>query len=198
MQGFLPGGGSLHSIMTPHGPDAMTFMKASTEALTPVRVADGTQAFMFETSLSWKVRLPSFLPSLLASLHSPPCRPPHGPRKPVASSNLTTTWCCCFVCMCVDSRDSTTLTHAGLAEPGEQLRPHQAVTHLLFLPLFLHLSRLCQCSRTTHLCSRGSRGRMPSGASEGGCGRACVRGGCSVEHQYIGIDSDIKCNQCNL
>ncbi|ORZ29678.1 homogentisate 1,2-dioxygenase [Catenaria anguillulae PL171] len=50
-EGFVPGGGSLHSIMTPHGPDAPTFQKASTAPLTPVRVADGTMAFMFESSL---------------------------------------------------------------------------------------------------------------------------------------------------
>ena len=31
--GFVPGGASLHSIMTPHGPDAATFKKASTEEL---------------------------------------------------------------------------------------------------------------------------------------------------------------------
>eukprot|EP00042_Codosiga_hollandica_P049275 m.569630 g.569630 ORF g.569630 m.569630 type:complete len:451 (+) comp57841_c0_seq1:40-1392(+) len=52
--GFMPGGASLHSMMTPHGPDAKAFVKGSTEELVPVRVADGTQAFMFETSLSWK------------------------------------------------------------------------------------------------------------------------------------------------
>ncbi|KNC80161.1 homogentisate 1,2-dioxygenase [Sphaeroforma arctica JP610] len=49
---FLPGGGSLHSIMTPHGPDAKTYDIASTEALDPVKVAEGTQAFMFESSFS--------------------------------------------------------------------------------------------------------------------------------------------------
>ncbi|KAI8376480.1 homogentisate 1,2-dioxygenase [Radiomyces spectabilis] len=49
--GFLPGGGSLHSAMTPHGPDANVFQKASEEELKPVRVAENTQAFMFETSL---------------------------------------------------------------------------------------------------------------------------------------------------
>ncbi|XP_053396198.1 homogentisate 1,2-dioxygenase-like isoform X1 [Mercenaria mercenaria] len=53
--GFLPGGCTLHSIMTPHGPDADCFEKASNEELKPVRVADGTQAFMFESSLSWRV-----------------------------------------------------------------------------------------------------------------------------------------------
>ncbi|KAG0173203.1 hypothetical protein DFQ28_001238 [Apophysomyces sp. BC1034] len=49
--GFLPGGGSLHSIMTPHGPDANVFEIASKADLTPVRVGDKTQSFMFETSL---------------------------------------------------------------------------------------------------------------------------------------------------
>ncbi|KAI6233466.1 Homogentisate 1,2-dioxygenase [Aphelenchoides fujianensis] len=43
---FRPGGGSLHSIMTPHGPDAVCFERASTEPLRPQR------AFMFESSLS--------------------------------------------------------------------------------------------------------------------------------------------------
>ncbi len=42
-------------MMTPHGPDTSCFLKASTEKLTPVRVADNTQAFMFESSLSFKV-----------------------------------------------------------------------------------------------------------------------------------------------
>uniref|UniRef100_A0A914GQL8 Homogentisate 1,2-dioxygenase n=1 Tax=Globodera rostochiensis TaxID=31243 RepID=A0A914GQL8_GLORO len=50
--GFLPGGGSLHPMMTPHGPDAACFEKASSEALGPGRIADGTMAFMFESSLS--------------------------------------------------------------------------------------------------------------------------------------------------
>ncbi|KXN68802.1 Homogentisate 1,2-dioxygenase [Conidiobolus coronatus NRRL 28638] len=50
-EGFNPGGASLHSMMTPHGPDHPTFEKASTAELKPTRVADGTQAFMFESSL---------------------------------------------------------------------------------------------------------------------------------------------------
>lgn len=50
-EGFKPGGASLHSMMTPHGPDVDCFNGASTAELTPVRVADGTQSFMFETSL---------------------------------------------------------------------------------------------------------------------------------------------------
>lgn len=35
--GFLPGGGSLHSAMTPHGPDADCFEKASKAKLEPER-----------------------------------------------------------------------------------------------------------------------------------------------------------------
>ncbi|KAH7723819.1 homogentisate 1,2-dioxygenase-like isoform X1 [Aphelenchoides avenae] len=53
--GFRPGGASLHSMMTPHGPDATCFEKASTEELKPQRVADGTMSFMFESSLSMVV-----------------------------------------------------------------------------------------------------------------------------------------------
>ncbi|XP_069886233.1 homogentisate 1,2-dioxygenase isoform X2 [Dipodomys merriami] len=53
--GFLPGGGSLHSAMTPHGPDADCFEKASKAKLEPERIADGTMAFMFESSLSLAV-----------------------------------------------------------------------------------------------------------------------------------------------
>jgi len=54
-QAFLPGGASLHSAMTPHGPDVATFEGASNAKLEPERIADGTQAFMFESSLSLKV-----------------------------------------------------------------------------------------------------------------------------------------------
>lgn len=50
--GFLPGGATLHSIMTPHGPDSACFDAASNAKLEPQRVAEGTQAFMFESSLS--------------------------------------------------------------------------------------------------------------------------------------------------
>ena len=39
-----PGGASLHSMMTPHGPDAQCFDLASTEALEPRHIAAGTQA----------------------------------------------------------------------------------------------------------------------------------------------------------
>ncbi|KAG8429947.1 hypothetical protein GDO86_018787, partial [Hymenochirus boettgeri] len=54
-EGFQPGGGSLHSVMTPHGPDGDCFEKASKAKLEPERVADGTMAFMFESSLSMAV-----------------------------------------------------------------------------------------------------------------------------------------------
>uniref|UniRef100_A0A8C9FZJ4 Homogentisate 1,2-dioxygenase n=1 Tax=Pavo cristatus TaxID=9049 RepID=A0A8C9FZJ4_PAVCR len=54
-EGFQPGGASLHSMMTPHGPDADCFEKASKAKLEPERVAEGTMAFMFESSLSMAV-----------------------------------------------------------------------------------------------------------------------------------------------
>lgn len=41
--GFLPGGATLHSIMTPHGPDYQCFEHASRVELIPERVADNTQ-----------------------------------------------------------------------------------------------------------------------------------------------------------
>uniref|UniRef100_A0A914KG53 Homogentisate 1,2-dioxygenase n=1 Tax=Meloidogyne incognita TaxID=6306 RepID=A0A914KG53_MELIC len=50
--GFCPGGASLHSIMTPHGPDSKCFENASNDKLGPLKIAEGTMAFMFESSLS--------------------------------------------------------------------------------------------------------------------------------------------------
>ena len=47
-QGFVPGGISLHNAMLPHGPDAESFERASSEALVPVKIAD-TLAFMWES-----------------------------------------------------------------------------------------------------------------------------------------------------
>ena len=46
--GFLPGGGSLHNCMTPHGPDAQAFANATEADLQPDRYAD-TLAFMLES-----------------------------------------------------------------------------------------------------------------------------------------------------
>jgi len=48
-EGFRPGGASLHSCMTPHGPDAATFAKASSVDQKPVWFDSGL-AFMFETN----------------------------------------------------------------------------------------------------------------------------------------------------
>ena len=56
--GFLPGGASLHSLMTPHGPDPETFKAATAnpdQPQLPKKVAEGTMAFMFETSFMLSV-----------------------------------------------------------------------------------------------------------------------------------------------
>ncbi|CAL1538029.1 unnamed protein product [Lymnaea stagnalis] len=54
-EGFLPGGATLHSIMTPHGPDYECFEKASNGELRPQKIAEGTMTFMFESSLSMAI-----------------------------------------------------------------------------------------------------------------------------------------------
>lgn len=48
--GFVPGGFSLHSCMTPHGPDKATYLRGINEPDVPNKL-DGTMAFMFETRL---------------------------------------------------------------------------------------------------------------------------------------------------
>ncbi|NYT80568.1 homogentisate 1,2-dioxygenase [Alcaligenaceae bacterium] len=48
-EGFTPGGASLHNCMTPHGPDAGTFEKASSADLSQPAYIRDTMAFMFET-----------------------------------------------------------------------------------------------------------------------------------------------------
>ncbi|SDD41380.1 homogentisate 1,2-dioxygenase [Streptomyces prasinopilosus] len=53
-EGFVPGGGSLHNMMSAHGPDRETFERASAAELRPQKVDDGL-AFMFETR--WPVSL---------------------------------------------------------------------------------------------------------------------------------------------
>lgn len=58
---FLPGGATLHSIMTPHGPDLNCFESASKEKLMPTRIADGTQVSIYLMSLI----LTTFLGSLI-------------------------------------------------------------------------------------------------------------------------------------
>lgn len=54
-EGFLPGGGSLHSAMSAHGPDAPTFERASAQPLTPERISDNALAFMFESTYFFSV-----------------------------------------------------------------------------------------------------------------------------------------------
>jgi homogentisate 1,2-dioxygenase len=53
--GFVPGGASLHNIMTPHGPDAATWKAATAHKdQHPVKMPD-TMAFMFESCYMLKV-----------------------------------------------------------------------------------------------------------------------------------------------
>ncbi|MCJ1252566.1 hypothetical protein MMC24_000372 [Lignoscripta atroalba] len=49
--GFQPAGASLHNVMSAHGPDSMTYEKASTAELKPMKVGEGSMAFMFESCL---------------------------------------------------------------------------------------------------------------------------------------------------
>jgi homogentisate 1,2-dioxygenase len=61
-EGFVPGGSSLHSCMTAHGPDAASFVKhSSMESLPPVYFDQGL-AFMFESAYLFKIA-----PNALAS-----------------------------------------------------------------------------------------------------------------------------------
>jgi homogentisate 1,2-dioxygenase len=49
--GFKPAGASLHNVMSAHGPDSGTHEKASNAELKPVKVGEGSMAFMFESAL---------------------------------------------------------------------------------------------------------------------------------------------------
>ncbi|KAG6074826.1 hypothetical protein E4U33_002299 [Claviceps sp. LM78 group G4] len=49
--GFEPGGASLHNVMSGHGPDAETYERARGGELGPVKVGEGSCAFMFESGL---------------------------------------------------------------------------------------------------------------------------------------------------
>lgn len=53
-EGFKDGGASLHSTMTPHGPDADAFKKASSGSQQPQKYSN-TLAFMFESTLFFKI-----------------------------------------------------------------------------------------------------------------------------------------------
>lgn len=50
--GFAPGGASLHSMMTPHGPDADCFNKCSTMDLKSEKIAVGTMVCLTSDSYS--------------------------------------------------------------------------------------------------------------------------------------------------
>ncbi len=50
-EGFLPGGASLHSMMSAHGPDTETYYSALKAELKPQKTGRGSLAFMFESSL---------------------------------------------------------------------------------------------------------------------------------------------------
>ena len=43
--GFSPGGATLHSMMTPHGPDGKCFEDWTKMELKAMKVAEGTQVF---------------------------------------------------------------------------------------------------------------------------------------------------------
>lgn len=51
-EGFVPGGGSLHTSMTAHGPDSDTWNAATQSSLAPHKI-DNTLAFMFESRHPW-------------------------------------------------------------------------------------------------------------------------------------------------
>ncbi|KAH6617778.1 Homogentisate 1,2-dioxygenase [Chaetomium sp. MPI-SDFR-AT-0129] len=49
--GFVPGGASLHNVMSGHGPDAESYEGARNAELKPAKVGEGSCAFMFESCL---------------------------------------------------------------------------------------------------------------------------------------------------
>jgi len=49
-EGFVPGGGSLHSCMVGHGPDSDAFDRASKAELKPMQLPVDSLAFMFEST----------------------------------------------------------------------------------------------------------------------------------------------------
>ena len=49
--GFVPGGASLHNVMSGHGPDAASYEGARNAELAPAKVGTGSCAFMFESCL---------------------------------------------------------------------------------------------------------------------------------------------------
>lgn len=53
--GFMPGGATLHSMMTPHGPDAQCFEAASNCKLEPQKIAVGTQVINRSRVCIWRI-----------------------------------------------------------------------------------------------------------------------------------------------
>lgn len=49
--GFVPGGASLHNVMSGHGPDVDSYEGARNAELKPAKVGEGSCAFMFESCL---------------------------------------------------------------------------------------------------------------------------------------------------
>ncbi|KAK4182824.1 homogentisate 1,2-dioxygenase [Podospora australis] len=49
--GFVPGGASLHNVMSGHGPDVDSYEGARNAELKPMKVGEGSCAFMFESCL---------------------------------------------------------------------------------------------------------------------------------------------------
>jgi homogentisate 1,2-dioxygenase len=49
--GFVPGGASLHNVMSGHGPDVDSYEAARNAELKPAKVGEGSCAFMFESCL---------------------------------------------------------------------------------------------------------------------------------------------------
>ena len=52
--GFAPGCSSLHSCMTPHGPDAESYDNALKSEQKPMKIPEGNFSFMFESGFLLK------------------------------------------------------------------------------------------------------------------------------------------------
>ena len=53
-EGFLPGGSSLHNVMTPHGPDLSIYESSKDMKLVPRKI-ENSIAFMFESCMTLSV-----------------------------------------------------------------------------------------------------------------------------------------------
>ncbi|GAB1606954.1 hypothetical protein Ahia01_000978100, partial [Argonauta hians] len=66
--GFQLGGGSIHSMMTPHGPDGECFEKSSTMELNPVKIAEGTMVRLVLSHGNIDCKTPGLLTPAAGSL----------------------------------------------------------------------------------------------------------------------------------